>query len=307
MLNLTIESKRDRLKMIMARDFQFKISRFDDHCFPNKVNGELVLEDREGRMPDLVFEKVVSIEEIPNTTDYAYDLTVEETRTFDCYNAVTQFDTFHNIGNSSKTNVTRGVPRIEEILRLTKNPKNPSMTVFMKSAEEHDQSKAEKYLAQMTHTRLGDVVRSIRVCFDPHEETSEIEGDRRLMDQFFAFEQLMVECGAEVSPMDPKAERSRWILRLEFDAETLLEKQITMDDLHYAIVHSAYGADLECVFSDYNSDQLVCRIRTTSATFGKKKGAGAGARGKGKGKGGEEDEGAGEGAGEEEEEEGDAC
>jgi len=204
-------------------------------------------------------------------------------------------NTFHNIGNSSKTNVTRGVPRIEEILRLTKNPKNPSMTVFMKPAEEHDQSKAEKYLAQMTHTRLGDVVRSIRVCFDPHEETSEIEGDRRLMDQFFAFEQLMVECGAEVSPMDPKAERSRWILRLEFDAETLLEKQITMDDLHYAIVHSAYGADLECVFSDYNSDQLVCRIRTTSATFGKKKGAGAGggARGKGKGKGGEEDEGAG--------------
>ena len=32
-------------------------------------------------------------------------------------------NTFHLAGVSSKSNVTRGVPRIEEILRLTKNPK----------------------------------------------------------------------------------------------------------------------------------------------------------------------------------------
>ena len=34
-------------------------------------------------------------------------------------------NTFHLAGVASKSNVTRGVPRIEEILRLTKNPKNP--------------------------------------------------------------------------------------------------------------------------------------------------------------------------------------
>ena len=38
-------------------------------------------------------------------------------------------NTFHLSGVASKSNVTRGVPRIEEILRLTKNPKNPSLTV----------------------------------------------------------------------------------------------------------------------------------------------------------------------------------
>ena len=37
-------------------------------------------------------------------------------------------NTFHLSGVASKSNVTRGVPRIEEILRLTKNPKNPSLT-----------------------------------------------------------------------------------------------------------------------------------------------------------------------------------
>ncbi|NBV84514.1 hypothetical protein EBR57_10420, partial [bacterium] len=38
-------------------------------------------------------------------------------------------NTFHLSGVASKSNVTRGVPRIEEILRLTPNPKNPSLTV----------------------------------------------------------------------------------------------------------------------------------------------------------------------------------
>ena len=38
-------------------------------------------------------------------------------------------NTFHFAGVASKSNVTRGVPRIEEILSLSENPKNPSVTI----------------------------------------------------------------------------------------------------------------------------------------------------------------------------------
>jgi hypothetical protein len=103
---------------------------------PNIIAGTLVMEPRAERCPDLEFDQIVSIQEVPNTTDYAYDLTVEDTRNFDCKNGINLADTFHTAGVASKSNVTRGVPRIEEILRLTKNPKNPSMTVFLKSADE---------------------------------------------------------------------------------------------------------------------------------------------------------------------------
>jgi DNA-directed RNA polymerase II subunit RPB1 len=48
---------------------------------------------------------------------------------------------------------------------------------------------------------------------------------------------------------------------MEMDADVLLEKNITMDDIHYAISNSAYGENVSCVFSDYNSDKLVFRIR----------------------------------------------
>ena len=50
-------------------------------------------------------------------------------------------NTFHFAGVASKSNVTRGVPRIEEILSLSENPKNPSCTVYMFPDEEDKQEK----------------------------------------------------------------------------------------------------------------------------------------------------------------------
>ena len=79
-------------------------------------------------------------------------------------------NTFHQAGNSSKSNVTRGVPRIEEILRLTKNPKNPSMIIYLKEIDESNQEKANYYTSIVEHTKLNDVIKSVQICFDPNEK-----------------------------------------------------------------------------------------------------------------------------------------
>jgi DNA-directed RNA polymerase II subunit RPB1 len=81
-------------------------------------------------------------------------------------------NTFHLAGVASKSNVTRGVPRIEEILRLTKNPKNPSLTVHLKPLDESEKDKAILFANMMEHTKLVDVVKSIKICFDPKERSS---------------------------------------------------------------------------------------------------------------------------------------
>ena len=52
-------------------------------------------------------------------------------------------NTFHFAGVASKSNVTRGVPRIEEILSLSDNPKNPSLTVYLKP---EDETRSKRYL-----------------------------------------------------------------------------------------------------------------------------------------------------------------
>jgi len=178
-------------------------------------------------------------------------------------------NTFHLSGVASKSNVTRGVPRIEEILRLTKNPKNPSLTVHLKALDEEEQDKATQYANMLEHTRLVDVIKSFQICFDPNDKSTLIMEDRLLMEQYYEFENLVEEC-MEVENEQQQSQKSKWIVRMELDAEVLLDKNITMDDIHFAITNS-YDGDISCVYSDYNSNNLVFRIRLNSNVFNKNK------------------------------------
>ncbi len=236
---------------------------------PNTVNGTLVLEPRDGRCIDLEFDKIISIEEVQNTTDYAYDLTVEDTRNFDCANGLCVRDTFHLAGVATKSNVTRGVPRIEEILRLTRNPDKPSATVFLKPADQHDKDKAANYCNMIQHTKLVDVVKSVEICFDPNDFDTKFAGDKFAIEEFYEFEKLVEECNEGA---DENVPRSKWIIRIEIDAVSLLDKNITMDDIHFAI-SNGHKSEVSCVFSDMNSNILLFRIRLNSSVFKKKKGA----------------------------------
>jgi len=177
-------------------------------------------------------------------------------------------NTFHFAGVASKSNVTRGVPRIEEILSLSSEPKNPSLTVFLKPEEEMDRQKAQTIMYMLEHTKLRDVVTSIDIYFDPDDLATLIVGDTSMITQYKFFESMVAEC-ADVSLTEPGGEKSKWILRMEMNSEVMLEKNITMDDIHYVLKNS-YGSDISCIYSDYNSDKLVFRVRMNSVLKGTK-------------------------------------
>ena len=267
-LNLPIESKRVRIAQLLKQSFKFDYCK-SDLMIPNTIDGEVIMEPRNGRCPDLEFDKIVSIEEVPNTTEYAYDLTVEDTRNFDCMNGLCVRDTFHLAGVATKSNVTRGVPRIEEILRLTRNPDKPSATIFLKPSDQHDKERAANYCNMIQHTRLVDVVKSVEICFDPDDTNTKIIADEVLIQEFYEFEKMIEEC--TVGGSDNDAQRSKWIIRMEIDAESLLDKNITMDDIHFAI-STSHKSEVSCVFSDMNSNNLLFRIRLNASLFKKKKG-----------------------------------
>ena len=255
-------------KIKLVNEIEHREPVYNDDIIPNKINGIINYELRDSRVPDLIFDKIVAIEEVPNTTKYAYDLTVAETRNFDCFNGICVRDTFHLAGVASKSNVTRGVPRIEEILRLTDNPKKPAMTIHLKSVDEADKDRATVYANMLEHTVLRDVVKSVQICFDPLERSTFIETDKKWMDTYYAFEDMMKECNEDE---DEPVAKSKWVVRMELDAESLLERNITMDDVHFAIKN--IYSDIQCIYSDYNDEELVFRIRTNADMFKKKKGA----------------------------------
>lgn len=179
-------------------------------------------------------------------------------------------NTFHSAGVASKANVTRGVPRIEEILRLTENPKNPSLTVALHAHDEQDPARATHYANLIECTLLRDIVRTVDILFDPETMASAapsdlltvVEQDRPLLAQYQAFcqrfrgvgmgasagmgEQVgssgvggsVADDGSESATADLLAPPafSPWVIRLEFDQREMLERNITMDDVYLAVM-----------------------------------------------------------------------
>ena len=168
-------------------------------------------------------------------------------------------NTFHFAGVASKSNVTRGVPRIEEILSLSDNIKNPSLSVYLKPEDETQKDKARAIMYMLEHTRLEEVVKSIEICFDPDDLNTLISEDKELIEQYRAFESLVSDC-AQMDVSNDENEKSKWIIRIEMDPEVMLEKNITMDDINFTL-NNCYENQISCVYSDYNSDKLIFRIR----------------------------------------------
>ena len=258
-LNIKLDYKQENLKKILSHDFKYEYCQ-SDTVVPNEVDGQIVMTPRDKMTNcfDTYFDKVISIEEVSNTTNYAYDLTVADTRNFNVYNGLAIVDTFHFAGVASKSNVTRGVPRIEEILSLSSDPKNPSLTVFLKQEDETSKERAQSIMYMLEHTRLEEIVKSIEICFDPDDLNTLINEDKNTIEQYRYFENMVNEC-AEAS-LTNENEKSKWILRMEIDPEVMLEKNITMDDVNFTL-NSAYGEDINCIYSDYNDDKLIFRIR----------------------------------------------
>jgi len=218
-------------------------------------------------------------------------------------------NSFHTAaGKQKKSNMTTGVPRIEELLQLTKTPKTPSLTVFLKPMDETNADRAKAISLMIEYTKLSEIVKGVKILFDPQDDA--IPEDRQIIRRYELFEEMVQQCNQDGSivpktdvcntnpqsqithgPLEEQPvteatqdaplpaggkkgkksksdssetkEKSKWVVRLEMDAETMLDKNITMDDISF-ILNQHYGGQIACVYSDYNDSQLIFRIRLTT-------------------------------------------
>jgi len=257
-LNMKLKYKQENLQAILMHTPKYKINR-NATFIPNEIDGTIVMQKRVNDYQDVLFDKIVKIEEVPNTTNYAYDLTIKDTRTFNIYNGIALFDTFHFAGVASKSNVTRGVPRIEEILSLSSDIKNPSLSIYLNPEDERSKEKAQTIMYMLEHTKLEEIVKGVQVCFDPDDLNSLIAEDKETIEQYRAFENMVEECNEEAL-QNAENEKSKWIIRMEMDPEVMLEKNITMDDVNFTL-KNCFEDQVSCIYSDFNADKLIFRIR----------------------------------------------
>ena len=178
-------------------------------------------------------------------------------------------NTFHFAGVASKSNVTRGVQRIEELLSVTSNPKNPSLTIYVNKDIEDDEEKVIQVKTMLEYTILKDIVEKVEICFDPNDSDTRIKEDEVLMERYHMFESMMDECSSEKLQPNKKSDKSKWIIRLKMNAMEMVDRNITMDDVDFTL-KCVYDTGISCIYSDYNADNLIFRIRLQNISGSKK-------------------------------------
>jgi DNA-directed RNA polymerase beta' subunit len=238
---------------------------------------------------NVIWDEIVDIEVYTPETEKeqtVYDFTVPDNQTFMMFNGTivhNTLNTFHYAGVASKSNVTRGVPRIEEILTLTKKLKNPSMTIFLKDDDSADMDRAYKIASRIEHTKIRDIITKSEIYYEPSDSETRITYDEKLMQEYNEFVSLINKCydDTEIIPTaEEKAEdgqqagsldnTNNWIIRMELDETAMLDMNITNEDIHFTM-RTLYGHAVSCFYSDYNTDnKIVFRIRINSPAMKKK-------------------------------------
>ena len=161
-------------------------------------------------------------------------------------------NTFHLAGVASKSNVTRGVPRLKELLKVTQNPKATSLTIPLLPEYANNKTKAREVAQELELTLLRDMTVKTAIYYDPSDMQSVLKEDRELLAFYKLFE---ISEGAAVW--------SKYILRIELDRQKMFDKNITMDDIHF-VLRERFGNEVNMAYSDFNSQKLVMRIRLSS-------------------------------------------
>uniref|UniRef100_A0A6C0DQY4 DNA-directed RNA polymerase n=1 Tax=viral metagenome TaxID=1070528 RepID=A0A6C0DQY4_9ZZZZ len=157
-------------------------------------------------------------------------------------------NTFHLAGVASKSNVTRGVPRLKELLKVMRNPKAKSLTIPLKQEYANSKSKAREVSQELELTLLRDMTVKVAIYYDPSDAATLLEEDRELIEFYRLFELNQ-----------PTQSYSKWFLRIELNRQKMFDKNITMDDIMF-VLRKRFEDSIHVMYSDFNSQKLIMRI-----------------------------------------------
>lgn len=162
-------------------------------------------------------------------------------------------NTFHLSGVASASKAVRGVPRIKELLSVSKNIKAPSCTIYLNDKiKSYKDAEIARFSVETTY--MKSLVTKSDIYYEPNNNISTIEEDQAIINTYNQFSDLD-ECVNMVSP---------WILRMELDRSVMKDRDLTTLDINHAL-KSYYGDSVYCMFSDDNYHKVIFRIALTDS------------------------------------------
>lgn len=156
-------------------------------------------------------------------------------------------NTFHLAGVSAESKAVRGVPRLNELLSVSKSIKAPIMKVFVRRDLCQEVKEVNRIMNDIRTVRFKDIVKGSKIYYDPDDFNTNIPEDRTFIDLYREF--------SKTAPTS-----TPWLLRMEFDRAKLHDYNLDMITLHH-IIDEFYEDRVSCMYTDDNSDHLVMRIK----------------------------------------------
>ena len=174
---------------------------------------------------DVVWDDIIKIDLLEDPMEYVYDFTVPSNQTFMVDAGIVvhnTLNTFHNAGIGSLTNTTSGVPRVKEILSVSKNPKTPHMLIYMNKEYRGSREIANKIASHIKYTTIGHIKNKIEIYYDndPNAEDGLMKSDN-VGKPFYTRKASRNSCQVDIDNLP-------WLLRIELSREKMIEKEVTL-------------------------------------------------------------------------------
>ena len=159
-------------------------------------------------------------------------------------------NTFHlsGIGSAAKV-ITQGMPRLNEIMRLSGNMKNKAMDIYLKKEYIKD---IDNILSEFKFTQLKDIISKTEILFQDEEDI--------LDDEDIEYIKLYKEFSDMFDLDDNDKCESNWILRITFDKYGLLNNNISISTIQEIIRQKGNSDDIQCLFNDDNASEVILRV-----------------------------------------------
>ncbi len=202
-------------------------------------------------------ESIKYIDEAKYAYEYVYDFSVKDIETFATKDGIivhNTLNTFHQCGILSKSRVNQGVPRIRELISVSKKIKTPSMQIYFTPEYKKNKKVAMQLAHKIQMINMDFFIDNTQIWYDPNVLDSVIETDKKFLSDYYNFFDEI-----DVTKL------SCWVLRIEIQPLYLMNKNISMLDIYYYLLKKFEKKyyNLHIIYSDEISEHNVFILRFT--------------------------------------------
>lgn len=205
--------------------FKEENEKSDNDYKRNTINDYIAILEQAANS-DVIWDKIVKLEYLEDPKENVYDFTVPGNDSFMVDEGIlvhNTLNTFHGAG--SKSSVSLGVPRVKELLSLSRNIKTPIMNIYLINENRGNVEIANKIASHLKHTTIKDIRRKVDIYYDPNplKKGGSMEKDN-VYNIFYSHNPGKNTCQGDIMSLP-------WLLRIEMDREKMMEKDITLLDI----------------------------------------------------------------------------